>query len=167
MAEQKKETKPDPGELESLRAAETTKLDPLEEALFKSWGVANHLPDIDQPDAHYDYRGFYKASQGAVHPPGSVEHFPDTFKQHGHPTFSIESMYSRGPWDGGMWMGDTYLPHMSSDPAAELSETQKDPIRAYIDLLDQKNKTLGHENKKYELHNPKPVAPAKSGGSGQ
>lgn len=38
------------------------------------------------------------------------QHWPDTFKQHGHPTFSVESQYSKGPNDGGRWNGDVYVP---------------------------------------------------------
>jgi hypothetical protein len=96
---------------------EQTALSPDEEAAFQSWVQANGLRDVDSPDAHYDMRGFWKQTQGAPHPPGSEMHFPDTFKQHGHPTFSQESRYSKGAFDGGMWVGpngvedgDTFVP---------------------------------------------------------
>ena len=92
---------PDPG---LSRQAETTVLSPLEEALFQAWGRANGIEDVDSPESAYDYRGFFKETNGKVHPPGAVEHFPDTYKQHGHPTFSSESKYSKGMWDGGMWV---------------------------------------------------------------
>jgi hypothetical protein len=85
---------------------ETTQLDPLEEVLFKRWAQQQGLTDVDHPDSHYDYRGFFLSQ--APHIPGM--HFPDTFKQHGHPTFSQESNYSRGPFDGGMWSGETFIP---------------------------------------------------------
>jgi len=89
---------------------ETTSLSPLEEALFQKWVGQNGLGEVDAPDAHYDMRGFWKSTQGAPHPPGSEQHFPDTFKQHGHPTFSQESQYSKGAYDGGMWNGDNFIP---------------------------------------------------------
>jgi hypothetical protein len=92
---------------------EVTSLSPAEEGLFRQWLGTNGVKDNDDPASHYDYRGFYKATQGAPHPPGAVAHFPDTFKQHGHPTFSVESQYSQGPFDGGMWAGDQYLPQMT------------------------------------------------------
>jgi hypothetical protein len=99
---------------------ETTQLSPLEEQLFQRWVGQNKIPDLDHPDSHYDYRGFWKSSQGASHPPGSEMHFPDTFKQHNHPTFSQESQYSKGPWDGGMWVNDTFL----SQPPLAVSHKQ-------------------------------------------
>lgn len=153
--------KPDPGVELAQKQNETTMLSPIEEALFKSWTKANQIQDADAPEAHYDYRGFFKSTNGAVHPPGSVEHFPDTFKQHGHPTFSIESIYSKGPSDGGMWAGDQYIPEMT--PA--VSHQPEDPMRMYIDLLKEKNKSKSEENKSrsietkhFESQNPKPAA---------
>ena len=90
-------------------ADEVTSLSPAEERQFRSWAMANGITDVDQPDSHYDYRGYWKATNGADHSPGTVQHFPDTFKQHGHQTFSQESQYSRGAFDGGMWIGDRFI----------------------------------------------------------
>lgn len=91
-------------------AAETTVLSPREEQAFQQWARANRITDVDLPDSRYDYRGFWKQTNGAPHPPGAQLHFPDTFKQHGHPSFSQESQYSAGPSDGGMWLpGDVLL----------------------------------------------------------
>jgi hypothetical protein len=89
--------------------AEITPLSPQDEVAFRAWAHANRIENYDHPDAHYDMRGFWKATSGAPHPPGREQHFPDTFKQHGHPTFSQESQYSAGAADGGQWVGDTYL----------------------------------------------------------
>lgn len=90
--------------------ADVTLLSPADEAAFQQWTKTNQLKDVDHPDSHYDYRGFWKSTQGAPHPPGSEQHFPDTFKEHGHPTFSQESQYSSGPSDGGMWIdNDVFL----------------------------------------------------------
>lgn len=103
------------GALSRPSSRETTPLTPHEEVQFRLWAVANGLQDVDHPDSHYDYRGFWKQTQGAPHPPGSQLHFPDTFKQHGHPSFSVESQYSRGPQDGGQWLGDSLMgPPVSS-----------------------------------------------------
>src|SRR6266700_1070392 len=77
--------------------SETTRLAPAEEQRFQQWTHDNGITNVDHPDAHYDMRGFWHATGGAPHPPGAEQHFPDTFKQHGHPTFSVESKYSRGP----------------------------------------------------------------------
>lgn len=116
---------------------EITKLDPLSEVLFKGWATANGITDVDEPDSHYDYRGFYQNTGGRVHPPGSVEHFPDTFKQHGHPTFSQESKYSTGPSDGGMWIGEN-KDHFLEQPPLGVSH---DPS---VPQLSAQHKLLMH-----------------------
>src|SRR5438874_2498689 len=90
--------------------SEVTPLTPDEEIAFRQWAAQNGIENYDHPDAHYDMRGFWKATGGAPHLPGSQMHFPDTFKQHGHPTFSVESQYSTGPYDGGRWVSDNYVP---------------------------------------------------------
>lgn len=100
--------------------AETTRLSVSEEAAFQRWARENRITDVDLPESRYDYRGYWKATQGASHAPGSEAHFPDTYKQHGHPTFSVESQYSAGPTDGGRWNGDRYVP-----PGSDLLATSR------------------------------------------
>lgn len=109
------------------RRSETTRLTPAEEGRFRAWVRVNQIPDLDHPDSHYDYRGFWKASQGVPHPPGSQLHFPDTFKQHGHPTFSQESQYSSGPGDGGTWNGDQFVPAPAAPPRPAPSAAPSPP----------------------------------------
>lgn len=92
-----------------MAQAETTTLSAGDEARFQSWAKRNQITDVDHPDSHYDYRGYWKAN-GDTPIRFGVDHFPDTYKQHGHPTFSVESQYSRGPNDGGSWNGDTFVP---------------------------------------------------------
>lgn len=93
-------------------ADERTSLTPAEETAFQQWAAQNQIQDVDMPESFYDYRGYWKgiASQGGeatkMYPDGL--HFTDQFKQHGHPTFSVESQYSRG--DGGHWAGEKYVP---------------------------------------------------------
>ena len=91
---------------------EITHLSPEEENNFREWARKNNINDVDHPDSHYDYRGYWKETNGAPHRIG--DHFPDTYKQHGHPTFSVESKYSSGPNDGGRWNGDKFVPQQSS-----------------------------------------------------
>lgn len=86
---------------------ETTELPAGQERAFDQWLQRNHVKDLDHPDSHYDYRGAFLAGIGRGNGTG---HFPDTFKQHGHPTFSIESRYSKGQDDGGSWDGETFIP---------------------------------------------------------
>lgn len=94
--------------------SETTSLSPLEELMFQRWLQQNKITDSDNPQSHYDYRGFFKSGQD--YSEGS--HFPDTFKQHGHPTFSDESQYAT-PFDpqGGIWInrggGDELLKRLA------------------------------------------------------
>lgn len=87
---------------------ERTALDPEEEALFQRWAQQSGITDVDSPASRYDYRGFWRSAAPQPMRFG-VDHFPDTFKQHGHPTFSVESQYSRGPADGGRWLTDEVL----------------------------------------------------------
>lgn len=85
---------------------ETTQLAPKDEPRFRAWVKRYNIRDLDHPKSHYDYRGAFLA--GAK--PDAKGHWPDTFKQHGHESFSVQSKYSRGPQDGGRWQGNTYIP---------------------------------------------------------
>lgn len=121
-------TIPLPNQLTGAIPKETTKLSPIEEVLYKHWLTANQIKDSDEPDSFYDYRGYYKDTNGAHYDP--AEHGPDTYKQHGHPTFSVESKYSLGPFDGGMWIGpnkDHFMPQMSPSPAHNQGAAGADP----------------------------------------
>lgn len=109
---------------------EETFLSPLQEVLFRRWIAANKdVPGIqgwDQPDARYDIRGFFADKERlADWKPG--DHGPDTYKQHGHPTFSVESKYSRGLQDGGQWIGEALIdpPMPSHLPTTLLQEMLK------------------------------------------
>ena len=87
-------------------AQETTTLSKEEEARFRQWVVSNKIADWDW--APYDYRGYFKETNGAPIRFG-IDHFTDKFKRHGHESFSAESQYSRGPQDGGQWIGETLI----------------------------------------------------------
>jgi hypothetical protein len=89
--------------------AEQTVLTPAEEAQFQRWARTNRITDVDDPRSRYDYRGYWKEHGDAPMRFG-VDHFTDTYKQHGHPTFSQESQYSAGPFDGGRWLGESFVP---------------------------------------------------------
>lgn len=88
--------------------AEITQLSPEDELRFQQWARQNKIADVDRPGSYYDYRGFWK-QMGSVPVKFGQDHFPDTYKQHGHPTFSQESKYSKGAFDGGMWLNDDTL----------------------------------------------------------
>lgn len=125
--------------------SETTALTPAQEAAYRHWLQANRITNADHPDAHYDMRGFWQATKGAPHPPGSEQHFPDTFKQHGHPTFSQESQYSAGPFDGGRWTDgpsrgvdlgpENYVPNGADLLMSSRGTTKAAPIDLRLALL--------------------------------
>lgn len=84
---------------------ETTALPPDQERQFREWASSRKITDVDHPESRYDYRGFWLNGGRSSSADG---HFPDTFKQHGHPTFSEESRYSLGRGDGGTWNGEQF-----------------------------------------------------------
>ena len=88
---------------------EVTLLTPSEELRFQRWAQANQIRDVDHPDSYYDYRGYWK-EYGDRPIRFGVDHFTDTYKQHGHPRFSTESKYSRGLQDGGRWLSESLIP---------------------------------------------------------
>lgn len=94
--------------------SEVTNLTPSQERMFRAWAQASNITDVDHPDSHYDYRGLFLDAKGVPVPQTVNRHFPDTWKQHGHPTFSTESRYSRGPNDRGSWSGDRYVPQATA-----------------------------------------------------
>ena len=120
-------------------ANENTVLSPQEELAFRRWAVLNGISDVDHPQSKYDYRGFWKATNGAKHVIG--EHFPDTFKQHGHPTFSDESQYAQGPWDAGRWIDESYVPQgadMLMNSRGQSRMTAADLAQALTALLNRR-----------------------------
>jgi hypothetical protein len=104
---------------DSLRQLETTHLAPQQEAAFQQWARTQGITDANDPAANYDYRGYW-LQNGDKPVRFGVDHFPDTFKQHGHPTFSVESKYSTNPTDGGRWNGETYTPPAKEPSLMEL-----------------------------------------------
>ena len=58
--------------MDNLGMFQPTKLPPLEEALFKGWGKANQVEDVNAPGNSFDYRGMYIMSGGKVQAPGMV-----------------------------------------------------------------------------------------------
>ena len=91
-----------------------TELSPRREKKFQDWyaGVAPVLGLDPNPDTYehaYDYRGYWLNNRDAdVSSPDF--HFPDTWKQPHHPTFSNESIYAKGREGVGHWEGDTFVP---------------------------------------------------------
>lgn len=116
----------------TLPRSETTHLSEGDEQRFREWARGAGVQDVDNPQSFYDYRGYWRdiASRGLdpreMHDDGL--HFPDTYKQHGHPTFSVESRYSAGPDDGGRWDGEAYIPAVRG-PRPTLPELRRTAVR--------------------------------------
>jgi len=103
----------------------TTTLSPHDESLFQQWVTEADILDVDHPQSFYDYRGYWRDVVAAGRDETAIgadrqRHFPDTYKQPGHPTFSVESQYSQGPNDGGRWAGERFIP-----PGSDLLGTSR------------------------------------------
>ena len=105
---------------------EITRLSPQEEAAFQAWAKANGITDVDDPRSRYDYRGYWK-ERGSAPVKFGVDHFTDTYKQHGHPTFSVESQYSAGSHDGGRWNDEQFIPPGADFQMNSRGQTRLDP----------------------------------------
>lgn len=112
---------------------EVTPIPKAKASAFQAWVKKNKIADLDNPETYYDYRGAFLAGLNR----GKDGHWPDTFKQHGHPTFSVESQYAT-PNDptAGHWNGDTYVPP-PAPPRPQMS------IPAIHFLLAQLGQSMG------------------------
>lgn len=105
----------------------TTALSPDEETEFQQWAKANKIGDANDPQAFYDYRGYWKEKGGEPITWG-VDHFPDTYKQPGHETFSVESQYANqtaGSWDGETFIPAAPVPALEANPYVAEQEKKK------------------------------------------
>ena len=80
---------------------------------YKEWAVQMHTKypwlELDSNKAGYDYERYfnenYDDAVARLNEP-EARHFTDKYKLPNHPTFSNESIYSRGPSYGGTWTKD-------------------------------------------------------------
>lgn len=113
---------------------ETSTVPPEREAEFRQWMARNGVTaeELNAPELRFDYRGAFLAGQERD-PVGG--HFPDTFKQHGHETFSDESRYAT-PDDpeAGSWDGETYILPVTrgGPPRVRQSLTPQDATAALV-----------------------------------
>ena len=107
---------PDGGRIKGRRNGKffVTELGDNRERKFQDWyanaaSVLGLNPDPDAYEHAYDYRGYWLNNKNAD---VSAEdfHFPDTWKQPHHPTFSDESIYAKGREGVGHWEGETFVP---------------------------------------------------------
>lgn len=103
--------------------SEITPIPKEREAEFREWVRTHNIKDLDHPNSHYDYRGAFLARVE----PDAQGHWPDTFKQHGHESFTVESQYSKGPQDGGHWEGEGPNAKFVATPLTPSSSTGPAP----------------------------------------
>lgn len=116
--------------------AETTPLTADEGQAFRNWTYTNrNAPGIARWQTEpYDMPGFFHDKEALSRwKPG--DHFPDTYKQHGHDTFSVESKYSTNSNDGGRWVGDMFIPPVNLHP-----EVPHDRLTALAEALARQQK---------------------------
>jgi hypothetical protein len=107
----------------------TTKLTPPQEEAFLKWAEQSGIRDLDHPYSFYDYRGFWKESEGKPWRFGH-DHAPDTYKQPGHLTFSNESIYSNDENPGGSWVPGTDIFQSPDGRTIDMNDpSQADPFR--------------------------------------
>ena len=110
---------------------ELTVLSPKMERQFRGWAKTAKIADLDAPESFYDYRGYWhdvvRAGKDLTQTFADGIHFPDTYKRHGHPTFSSESRYSKGLGDGGYWLGEFFVPEAAAKVMADLLKTLPPP----------------------------------------
>lgn len=115
-----------------------TALPPDQEAQFRQWVNANHVPfDPEAQQSDYDMRGFWKALQdkdpraaSAIDPNDHLLHYPDYWKTPLHKTFSNESQ----------WAGPN-APHWTADDKLVTPQGQV----VYDDRAGKPNKAYGAE----------------------
>lgn len=80
---------------------------------FQRYAISHQLdPNPDAREHYYDYRGYWNANR--ANPDFEVtissNHFPDTWKTPGHPTFSVDSIYAKdAPELAGRWVNGEYV----------------------------------------------------------
>jgi hypothetical protein len=93
-----------------------TRLSPREEQEFTRWLELASLKkqrDVGRDLGTYDLRGLWKNGGEQLDDFTMGGHAPDTYKKPSHPTFSKESIYSVGDYEGGDWISDTeFAPSM-------------------------------------------------------
>jgi len=92
-----------------------TTLNPYEEQYFQAWKRLHNIPFADTGSDDYDMRGYFKnqvlqnRDASSINPIDRQIHYPDTYKQPTHESFSRESQY----WQPGMnereWAGNVLI----------------------------------------------------------
>ena len=97
-------------ERELFRSGMVASLTGDEEKAFRDWydrysRSQNLDPNPDAKEHYYDYRTYWKnRTPEQMNDEWKLgNHLPDTYKMPGHPTFSIESIYSTRKTPGGTW----------------------------------------------------------------
>jgi hypothetical protein len=89
-----------------------------ERKAFNAWLKANNIVGPFHEEQHYDYVSAFRSKINR----DKNEHFPDTYKLPGHPTFSIESQYYKPGMKAGRWEDGKYIPIPANPLLQEISE---------------------------------------------
>ncbi len=108
-----------------------TKLSDKDEEAFQSWAQANGRT---QDTADYDMRGWWKENKDKP-APAAGQHFTDKYKKPNHPTFSDESVYSKGATTGGKWGGTDDAPTFTPSKT-NLENMTTDQLKDYFQLTE-------------------------------
>lgn len=112
------------------------------DTVFQKWYKQNTLEGKNNipfsPNLDYDYYSYFRNGEYKNYQGG---HFPDTYKQINHPTFSEESIYSVPGHMGGSWQGDKFIPRLQAGgrPPIQTSNPNDPRLRAYNDSLNVYN----------------------------
>lgn len=141
------------------------------DSAFLSWYKKNtiegqgNIPFEEQSKrGTYDYYSFYKNGEHNNKDFDIEKHFPDTYKQSKHPTFSDESIYD-GNKKAGRWEGETFIPKlklggnlMKAPKIQPPKKKQPNPSLPNWDGMVQKaDGTIGMWGNDMKIYSPKGV----------
>lgn len=94
-------------EKQKLKSTYDTPLSDSQQRAFNAWVTRESIQakrNLGMDKQDYDLQGFWLDTKGA---PLTEGHLTDKFKKPNHPTFSDQSIYSRGENVGGKWTKDS------------------------------------------------------------
>jgi broad specificity phosphatase PhoE len=86
----------------------------------------------------YDMQGFHKYNPDFT--PGEGQHYPDTYKKPNHPTFSNESIYHGGKYEGGQWQQNPDKSYQFTPGRTNLENHSPEELQDYFNKVEPGNK---------------------------
>jgi len=97
-------------------------------------------------------QGFHKYNPDFQ--PGEGQHYPDTFKKPNHPTFSNESIYHGGKYEGGQWQKNEDGSYQFTPGRTNLEHYTPQELQDYFNKVEPGNKLNLPQSK---LEEPKDI----------